>query len=351
MDKKRGRSFFGILLLSILIGCWYSPVLADVITNSFPAEYHQEEGSVSIHCSVEVPDSVSPDAFYAVEVEGYRCVDYDKAYALLAGDRKVEAKHEGRGRDGGRLDNYTFEDKSSLTLGTSIIFATGTFKWYNQNDTYHADGGKEEELTVTSREESESILEDIVGDLGISLDDFQIQWISLNSEQLRELQQENIRVQLLEEQYRKENISSEDEIYFFYSRQYNQGLPVLHEMMMAYKMALFDDITNNTFMAYVSGRGLECLRIECVYDFRETGDVLSFADFSSVAQTVCDKYNMIITENVYTFDRAVLFQRVWNSSVGQLSAQPVWRFTGQDQEGTPVVVLVDAVTAEEIYVN
>lgn len=82
---------------------------------------------------------------------------------------------------------------------------------------------------------------------------------------MRELEEESIQDSYLKEEQRKESWSQEDDAYFIYAYQQNEGIPVFHEQMSIAKSMAFDTPDNAPLQAIYSARGIPSSRSSVLF--------------------------------------------------------------------------------------
>lgn len=320
----------------------------------FPERYENENENVIFDCEVEIPDSVVEKDIYLDKVEGYLFANDEKACSLWAEGKEIEEQHESPGTNG-YPDSmyYIFTDGSALGTGRSLSYTTDNYRRYSRigaRDDSVWEEHFQEELAFSSAEDCIEEFRCLLEEVGIPSNLFQYDWFSLKQEQLVQLEEEKIRNSLLDETKAFREWKQEDEIYVVYGFQYDQDLPIFHEMMGLYQSFALDSLSNAPIIATYSSRGLEQLLVSFyIYCLIPTEEQIEWIPFEEAAAVVDEKYNSFLTNTQYVVTRAKLFQMVLKDEEGQLNAEPVWRFEIEEEStGRTRVTVVNAMNGKEI---
>lgn len=242
-------------------------------------------------------------------------------------------------------------DGTGLGAGGGLNYSIPTSNYYRQMGLVSADEGEYERKVLEMGEPEKYIqqTEEILEKIGYPADSYRFQWMSFDREQLEMLERQQIADNLIDPGDEKGNWTREDEIYILYAWQYEQGIPVLTELMGFDWASCLDRGENAPVVAIYSSRGLECINTFKHYCFRETGEERPLLEFEKAAQTVEEKLNSILGKNQYRVTEAKFFERVKRNKEQTLDTEPVWRFTVSENDAAYFTVLVNAITGEESY--
>lgn len=352
MGKGKAFSKIAAIILFICIAALQKEVqvkasnLVDI-----PARYEAENGNVKFVCDIEVPETVKEQGIYLDEVEAYIYADADTITPELTKDKEISEQYDTPGSDGLPGTSMTiYADKTQLITGGSFLYTSAFSIRYLQIGLmdYFKDA-VQEELNFEKSEKSIATIKQVLETMNIPADAFKFNWFSLNKAQLEEMEQHNIENGYLEKEKSVGVWTDEDEIYFIYGVQFEQEIPVFHELMGLYQQFALDAIDNSPIMAIYSPRGLEYLSIDRVYNLKRTSEKAQLLEFKEIAKVVEDKYNNLLGDIKYVVERAKLFQMVRRNEAQELIAEPVWRFEIDGNISKKLVTLVNAETGKEIY--
>lgn len=313
----------------------------------FPAHFSAEYGIVRFDCDLHIPDSFDPYSFHATKVLAYLSADKNCVTDLYINGKEIVSTHSND--ESVYLD---FSDGSRLSYGKSFAFSSLQYKWYTRLGLWSVKEPTANPLSFATAEDCISLIAEETRKLGVKTDSFVYTWYSFNQEQLAKEQAWRKENNLLSDEHVRKDISEEDEVYLIGACQFDQTLPIFHEVMGLHWQFAMDDLANLPLQALVSTRGLESIHLHYwAYQYQNTDEIMKFCPFEKIAQTAAYKYNMLITQHTFIINNATLFQRIWLDETQQLCAHPMWRLTGVDEEGHTLLTLVDAISGEEIFIQ
>lgn len=293
-------------------------------------------------------------------------VDKDKALLEYFSDVKKYEKIEETLKDrNGRkvqITDYIAPDNTKLTLTSHtsrIIYSNPRLAPYIFNAFHNTenpeDNNSNQYATVTdfpfaSRKEAFADIKKSLSNIGIEIQTFQVYCLDYHT-----LRQEEYCVDMdgqEDVEAYKDLWTEDDDCYYFFAGQEFLGIPVYH---------VYAEIFPEVAEAYApvkviySKNGIEDLEVERVFDFSEDTKQVSLVGFDKIAQTVVNKFDKILGDSIYKVSSAELYYMV-DILNGKDSYQvfPVWILKIQEnypkgELGDKVQMVIDAVTAEEIY--
>ncbi len=320
----------------------------------FPEKYEKtsDSGKVKFHCQLEIPQNMT-QAIPAVSAEGLYCCDREKAWALFGEGKEVMEKHEIPAEEGREpSDYYLFADDENLGIDEGISYGSGNSQYYLNIGVQDPDNqGKfaQDEVSFKSSGECIAEIKSTIEELGYHSEDFLFGCYPLSFQTMRELEEESIQDSYLKEEQRKESWSQEDDAYFIYAYQQNEGIPVFHEQMSIAKSMAFDTPDNAPLQAIYSARGIEYLTINSVYKFHNGEDLVSLKPFEDIAAVLEEKFENILDDASYEVTRAKFYERVYLNEAQKYETEPVWYFEVTENGAGKSVVLINAETGKEIF--
>ena len=318
--------------------------------DSFPKSYNteSESGKVKFNCTLELPEKLNGRSIQKTSVEGLHVYDKDKAYSLFAEGKEVSQKEQ-YDWDGGDVANYTFSDGSSLYLDNYVQWVSATSSLYAYLGVQQSDYIDLFSAGAVSLDKDSCIseIEKDMNELGYETENLSFQAIPLSVDAMKKLRDQELNNGLLEEGKTKEP-TSDDEAYFIYAYQKNNGIPVFHELMSAAKQMSDDSPDNAPVQAIYSARGLEELNIDYIYDFKNEQDMVTLKPFEEIASVVEEKYENLLNDSKYEITRAKLYERVYTGENQKYAEEPIWYFEIVENDNNKTVMLVNAETGKEI---
>lgn len=184
---------------------------------------------------------------------------------------------------------------------------------------------------------------------GYSVENLVFQTSSLSADMLREIENQYVADELLEESKRKPEWTNEDDVCVVYARQTVNGISVYPELPVMAQALAYDISESSPVVAVCSARGIESLRVYGLYNFQEARENIPLKSFDEIAATVETKYENLLNEAVYMVTRAKFYERVYINEAQQYMAEPIWHLELTDNNSQKYVMLVNAETGKEIY--
>ena len=318
--------------------------------DSFPKSYNteSESGKVKFNCTLELPENLNGRSIQKTSVEGLQDYNKDKAYAMFAEGKEISKKDQYDWEDGDVI-NYIFSDGSSLYLDNFVNWGSAACSLYSYLGVRSADnidlfsGG-----TVSLDKDScISEIKKDMNELGYDAESLSFQAIPLSVDAMKKLRDQELSNGLLEEGKTKEP-TSDDEAYFIYAYQENNGIPVFHELMSVAKQMADDSPDNAPVQAIYSARGLELLTAGYIYTFKNEQETVTLKPFEEIASAAETKYESLLNDSKYEITRAKLYERVYTGEDQKYAEEPIWYFEIVENGSSKTVMLVNAETGKEI---
>lgn len=290
-------------------------------------------------------------------------VDTAKAYDTFMKDIPLNDTYEFEGENGtGKSTTYVGEAETVLSVKEASSncsfsskklapYVNAAFRIQEKYDDYNADKySTSHDLDFASRQTVYNSLLETLENIGLHFDGKHTAYAL----DYQTLQNEEYAIDINGNEdtgnYKPE-WSQEDDCYYFFMRQNYQGLPVYHVFADIFKEAIDE---NAPLQIIYSQSGIEYLNIEKLFQFSDDTKAVALADFGQIAQTVADKYNMLLSESTYKVENATLYYMVDVVGVkAPYHVSPVWIMDveEQDQSGSSIKqeqMVIDGVTAKEV---
>ncbi|MDD3278934.1 MAG: hypothetical protein PHG16_08635 [Lachnospiraceae bacterium] len=324
---------------------------------SFPEKYEKisDSGKVKFNCKLEVPDNIKGQSMDAVGVEGLYCCDREKAWSMFGEGKELIEKPEISVDEGQTpYDYYLFADDENLGINEGITYGNSNSKYYLNIGVQNPDNQavfEEAEVSFKSEEECITEIKKLIDELGYHSEDFIFDCYPLNFQIMKNLEEQYIQGGYLAEEKRKESWSQEDDAYFIYAYQKNEGIPIFHEMMSIARIMAYDTPDNAPIQAVYSTRGVENLNISNVYEFKTGEEQVSLKTFEDIAVVVGEKFENILNDSNYEVTRAKFYERVYLNEEQKYETEPIWYFEVVENNTSKSVTLINAETGKEIYLQ
>ena len=358
---KKGKNVRNIskskAVARILTGLAFTGVLFFAAANAsaevFPDFYEGENGRVSYHCRLQIPENLTGAELSQAKVEKVCSSNYEKALALLAKGRTVESEDiypaEGIFSE---MRYYTFSDGAILLTGDTTNFATANNDHYYQVFSKLDQSGPEiaqDTISWGTPREAEQEVRDLMEQLGYTVN-VGLSVFALPYETAKEWEEHtNHDGEYVEEAY-KPDWSEADDAYMVYGYQIYEGLPVYHEQMLLGGPMKYLNASNAAVQAVRTKGEMERFTANFLYQIEKGEGQIPLCSFDSVADTVSEKLNSYFDEAQYEVTDAVLVWIVRHNQEQGYDIFPGWYVEAKSQNGTEAV-LVDASTAGEVFVN
>lgn len=335
-------------------------------TTEFPDIYIKNYDGVHFNTEIIIENN---QLEYSTTYASLQKADREKAYDMFFGDRDrnlIETyERDWTNEKGEEVTYYTYvidnsESVSTGPISSRVSYTDGNLSSYARSTLRMSekyDGGynaelftEEQEFSFASSEEAFQDIEKSLLDIGIDIGDCVYEVYYLDHETL---QQEELHIGMdgnIDKSAYKDSWSEEDDCYYFCIRQKYEGLAEYHIFVENFRK-LSDE--NAPIQVLYSKNGIISLDIEKVFNFQD-GESVSLCDFEKVAETVAEKYNMLLSDVEYEVTKAELYYVVdITEGKGEYFVTPGWiieiveRLPDGSSNGT-LQMEVNAVTGEEI---
>ncbi|MDO4274811.1 MAG: hypothetical protein Q4D16_14175 [Eubacteriales bacterium] len=322
---------------------------------SFPEKYEKisDSGKVTFNCKLEMPENMNANSIKAVTAEGlYQC-DREKAWTMFGeGKEVIEEQNTSADKARAQTDYYRFPDEESLSIGAGVFYGSTNFRYYSYIGAMNSDNMAAFEGQGVTFKKGEECLEEVkktIKELGYHVEDFDFKFYPLNYQVMKNLEEEYVKEELLPEDKRKETWSQDDDAYFIYAYQENEGVPIFHEMMSIARQMAYDTPDNAPIQVIYSARGIEYLNISGVYNLKNTEELLPLKSFEEIGAVVEEKFENVLNDANYEVTRAKFYERVSLNEEQRYIAEPIWYFEVIENDISKSVTLVNANTGKEIF--
>ncbi len=379
--KNNGSKIIFIMICSLVIaGCGQKDKMAESAENNVSAEADGteiiEKNSLQTAEPADIPEqfnetingvnfALKPEIPENLDLAGIKrstaekqVPDLEQVISITAENRTVEkeSKDKTEGENGVIYDSYyaKYSDGSMVSANTTLTYATPFFeKIHNAFRLEEAGKYSKSELAFQSPENCFQEIQKSLNQFGYESDGFHYDYYALD---YQTMQQEEVQLDKSGEVLgTKSEWSADDDCYYFYMEQIQEGIPVFY----GEQDFPADSLENRPIQAVYSGDGLERLDVYKLYQFHTEDERVSLKDFGDIAQKVADKYGNILTGAEYTVKRAKLYQMPVKAADGTYEVKVIWFFetsekgvdseTGENFEYS-VYTCIDAETGEEVTI-
>ena len=321
----------------------------------FPESYTRGSEHVKFSCELEIPEAFDAENFYLPQASGDRYLDMDAAYQYFVEGKKVAETYLEPSEEPGIPDDnvYFLEDGTSIFLDGGINYHAPESSVLRRVMLESEAGASKENFAFGTGEECTAQLKDTLAEMDFPVEEFQFYWFSLSGEEHAALEQER----LAEGSIRAEDVkeggwTQEDDAYEIYAWQIYQGLPVFPRIMSLNMQVAYENYQKAPVSACFSQNGMQALLAEEPYLLEPTDVKADFLSFEEIADRVIEKYERLLLEEgtVYTVERAMLAVRIYDEA-SQYGAEPIWYFEVTNNMTYPEVLMFNAITGEEIYLQ
>lgn len=322
-------------------------------TPFFPASYEGGTEKVTFDVALEIPEDFGPSDFYLPKVEGLQCVDQEAATKIGVGDQEVKDQLMYPKDENYIADQYYYflADDTTVSIDTGFSISKEAVSCYSQAAPLSERGASKETFSFGTAEDSISQIKEMLSAMDYPTEEFRFDWFSVNKDEYRELEQQYLAENMIEPGKEKGKWSDSDNAYEIYAWQVYGGLPVFQEYMTTRIGRAFESYQRAPVSAICSEQGILSVTAIAPYKFVPTQEKAEFLPFPEVAAVVEQKYENLLDEAVYTVYRAKLALRIYRDTDGQYAAEPVWYFEARNSDGKETVILVNALTGKEIYMD
>ena len=281
--------------------------------------------------------------------------DREKAWTIFGEGKEIIEKseipvNEGRAPE----DYYLFANDECLDINEGITYGSSNSKYYSSIGARNSNNQvvfEESDVSFKSGEECITELQKIIDELGYHSEDFIFACYPLNSQTMKNLEEQYLQEGRLTEEKRKESWSQEDDAYFIYGYQKYEDIPIFHEMMSIARSMAYDTPDNAPVQAIYSTRGIEILDIGGVYEFEKGEQQVLLKPFEDIAAVVEEKFENILNDAEYEVTRAKFYERVYLDEGQKYKADPIWYFEVVENNISKSVTLINAETGKEIFLQ
>lgn len=320
---------------------------------SFPSSYTGGNEKVRFDCTLEIPEGFDPSSFYLPDVTGLQLVDQDAAFQVGVGEQEIkEQTVEPKSADY-IADTYYYY----LTDGTMVCVDTGFYSGndaascYIRTEPANERGASKETFSFGTAEDFIEQIKNKLSAMSYPVEELQFSWFSLNKSEYQKLEQSYLADGSIEPDRAKGDWTEEDNVYEIYAWQMYGGLPVFEQMMTTRVGRAFESYKKAPLQAICSEKGILFLNANAPYRFEPTQEKAAFLEFPEIVSVIEEKYDRTLDDNVYTIYRAKLALRIYLEENQTYAAEPIWYFEVEDDNGGVSLILINALTGKEIYLD
>lgn len=326
-----------------------------LIPNSY--EKVSESGKVSFHLNPEYPESISNGACIVPDVRGRIYANTDAAYKMFVNDRTIDKiiDDDEESADKPKEVHFILQDGATVTYGRDVNYADVNKSKYYINTQYREDSQlcqfPNKELLFLSKEEGVEKIRGMLSDIGISPEIFHFSVVALDHETLKRIEESLLEEGLIETNQKKNDWSESDDAYYIYAYQEEKDITIFNENMSVIREFADDGPANAAFYALLTSEGIVNFQTSFVYDLDWNQEAVELKPFEQIADTVEQKYEMILNDAVYEVTRARFALEISLDERQRYQAIPIWYFEVTENDVMKSIVWVNAVTGKEIYLQ
>lgn len=334
-------------------------------TDYFPESYSEQTEKVKFDCLLEVPENFKASEFRVPIIKGSFGIDAEAAYAkYVEGKVITEEYHDpATGENDDVRGTYVLEDGTLVGIGVEeggFIYTTPKASTYRTVVRATERSAPKDNLAFATGDNCTEQVREELKAIGWPMDEFQFGWFSTSGEDYAILEQRALDDGAIDSQNAKQDGWTEaDDAYEIYGWQVYEGLQVFPTWMTTGMSRAVENYQKAPVSALYTEQGILNLSLTYPpYIFEASDEISQLLPFSEIADVLIQKYNDLLDDAVYTVFRAKLVLRTYFDEKQQLTAEPVWYFevtNGSSREflqgGSVEVVLVNAVTGMEIFLN
>lgn len=349
----------GVFLL-ILFGCSSqnnsNPMDITDAEEKLPTDYHLIDNNVEFDFTLELPKNLIQNNILAGNVLGLEYTNQEKAKKILGQNKKIVESYTVPADEYSPEEySYYFDNGSFLNAGgSSLVYKSDKANYYT--DVFAKIKG--ESKSDFAFADTVKCLEDVKQALiSIGIDTtFSFSCYSLSYEQAQEWEEHYAKDGTNDTKAYKTDWSDKDNVYLVSAYQTYQDIPIYHELMAFNQNMAFDNAYNAPVQVIYGKDGVESLLVTTQYNIQQTSDKYQLLPFEKITQTVRAKLKNLLTQENFLVDRAKLFMRVSLDETQKYTMSPMWYFetiaeTENHEESRRIVILVNAITGEEITVS
>lgn len=319
----------------------------------FPSSYTGGTEKVKFDFTLEIPEEFDPLNFYIPKINGLQYIDQNTAYDKYVKDKEIQEQYIYPNDENNPTEQktYIFPDGKIIGLDTGFYYWEEVCSYYVQAARPTEKGASQEQFSFDSAEECINKVKSTLSEMAYPVDEFKFSWFSMNSKEYQNLEQENIANKSIEIDKAKESWTDADNVYEIYAWQIYGGLPVFPQQMTVRMGRAFESYQKAPLSGEYSEKGMLSLVAQAPYIFEKTNEVATFLTFPEIVSVVEKKYDNLLDDVVYNVNRAQLAIRIYFDETQKYAATPIWYFEVADDNGNTVVVLVNALSGEEIFLE
>lgn len=319
----------------------------------FPVSYEGGTEKVTFDVTLEIPETFDPSDFYLPKVEGLQCVDQEAATKIGVGDQEVKDQLMYPKNENYIADQYYYflADDTTVGIDTGFSIFKEAASCYAQAAPQNERDASRETFSFGTAENYIRQIKEMLSAMDYPTEELRFDWFSVNKDEYQELEKQYLAENMIEPDKTKGEWLDSDNVYEIYAWQVYGGLPVFQEYTTTRIGRAFESYQKAQVSATCSEQGILSLTAIAPYKFVPTQEKAEFLPFSDVAAVVEQKYENLLDEAVYTVYRAKLALRIYYDTAQQYAAEPVWYFEARDSDGKETVILVNALTGKEIYMD
>lgn len=322
------------------------------VSDFFPDFYQAETEKVKFDCALEISEEFKAFEFHIPMVRGIYNYNQDAAREEFVDMERVTEQYEYPPTEQTPVTEhfYLYEDGTGIYLSLAMTYYSGLagkYRYVVRND---EKGAPREKFSFATGEECVTKVKEALQKIDYPEDEFKFDWFSTSGEEYAEMEQQAIEDGAVEaENINQEGWSKKDNSYEIYAWQIYEGLPVFPWVMTSQMTRAIENYQKAPVSALFTEKGMLALSAQAPYIFEKTEETAVFKSFSEIVDAVSMKYENLLDENKYFVTRAKLVLRVYYNENQELTAEPVWYFEVVDSNSNMEVVLIQALTGEEIY--
>lgn len=365
--RKQKRTIAGAVALAMLLsGCGNAQVQQTKTTavstkeeasgeaaeDFFPDSYQRETEKIKFDCELEVSEEFQASEFHIPIVKGFYNYDQDAARDIFVDMERVTEQYEYPPTEQMPVTEhiYIYEDGTGIYLSMAMNYYHALAPKYHRVTRESEKGASRENFSFAEGDACVAKVRETLKEIGYPEDEFAFDWFSISGEEYAQMEQEALAEGTLEQGYEnQEGWTEADNSYEIYGWQMYEGLPVFPWVMTTLMKRSVENYQKAPVSALFTEAGMLTLMAQDAYILEKTEEKAVFKAFSEIADALVMKYENLLDEKTYSVTRAKLVLRTYYDDQQELAAEPVWYFEIVDSTGNMEIVLIHAVTGQEIY--
>lgn len=328
---------------------------------SFPKTYEKQvSDTFTIQADVIVPENFDPSnlhkataQIHKIDQEAWkkRFLESETEYQEREYDESDREENTIKGKLYYKADGWQLavsEQCGALSTAKTdkilncLVWDYPVAEGYNRED-YPTEG----DLSFAKREDVYQTIAGELENLDIPMKNAEIEkCYSLPYQTLAEQEQLAAERGDLDADERKADWSSEDDAYYYYIWQVEQGLPVYP---CGYAEEMDPENVRGGIECCYSKDGIDYLNVSYWMDFKQEEETLSLLSFEDIIKIVEEKYGDVINDRMMTLNTCRLFEAPIPQAEGSYEVVPVWICKIQDGNmSNPIYLPINAVTGQEV---